>query len=162
MKVVSRVGAWFSWFVIAMLSIAVGSCVLDMNKRSRQDQAAAEAAAAKEAAKSPAQKASEAAAAAAVKVAADAAKARAEAEFQFGVLATKLVRDSMKNPASFEFVKAGIVEKGALCLTYRATNSFNAVITDQIAITRRLAKGNWNKECGGKTMPSFNHIKYAI
>ena len=157
-----RVGVWFSWFVAAIFCVAVGSCVFDQNKRSRQDQAAAEAAAAREAAKPPAQKASEAAAAASAKVAADAAKARAEAEFQFGVMATKLVRASMKNPASFEFVRAGIVNKGALCLTYRATNSFNAVITEQIAITRKLAKGDWNKECGRKTMPSFDHIKHAI
>ncbi len=77
-------------------------------------------------------------------------------------VATKLVRASLKNPASFEFVEAGIVNNGALCLTYRGTNSFNAIITSNIAITRKLTKGNWNKECGGKTMPSFDHIKYAI
>ena len=145
-----------------VLCISVGSCIHEMNKRSNEVQAATQANAAKEAAKTPAQKASEAAAVAAAKIATEAAKERKEAEFQFGVLATKMVRASMKNPASFEFVEAGIVNKGALCLTYRATNSFNAVITDHIAITRKLSKGDWNKECGGKSMPSFDHIKYAI
>jgi hypothetical protein len=91
-----------------------------------------------------------------------AAKAKREAEFQFGILATKLVKNSLKNPASFQFVDAGVVDGGALCLTYRATNSFNAIITDQIAIKRNLQKGDWNKECGGKSVPDMNHIKRFI
>lgn len=87
---------------------------------------------------------------------------RKEAEFQFGVIATKLVKNSLKNPASFEFIDAGVVAGGALCLTYRATNSFNAVITDQVAIKRNLQQGDWNKECGGRKVPNMNHIKQAL
>jgi hypothetical protein len=87
---------------------------------------------------------------------------RQEAEFQFGVIATKRVKNSLKNPASFELVNAGVVTGGALCLTYRATNSFNAVITDQVAIKRNLQQGDWNKECGGRQVSEMNHIKQAL
>lgn len=152
----------FMLMLTGLLAASVGSCIIRTNETNNEKLAAEQAAAVKEAAKSPAQKASEAKAKAAQKAAEEANKARAEAEFQFGVLATKLVKASMKNPASFEFVEAGIVNNGALCLTYRATNSFNAVITEHIAVTRKLAKGSWNKECGGKRMPSFDHIKYAL
>lgn len=91
-----------------------------------------------------------------------AARTKREAEFQFGVTATKLVKSNLKNPASFQFVDAGVVDGGALCLTYRATNSFNAVITEQIAVKRNFQKGDWNKECGGKYPQEMNHIKQAL
>ncbi len=91
-----------------------------------------------------------------------AAKAQSEADFQFGVLATKAIRANLKNPASFEFVDAGVVQKGALCLSYRATNSFGAMVTEQVAVTRDLKKGSWNKECGGRSVPNFSHIKHAL
>jgi hypothetical protein len=143
--------ALLTWIAGGVVAVMMFSCIGSMTKSEDARQIAQAKKAEAEAAKSPQQKASEAAAA-----------KRSEDEFQFGVMATKLVRASLKNPASFEFVQAGIVDRGALCLTYRATNSFNAIITEQVAITRKLTKGDWNKECGGKSMPSFNYIKQAI
>ena len=93
------------------------------------------------------------------------AKARADAEekeFQFAVMAAKLVRSSLKNPASFELVAANLVVGGALCIKYRATNGFGAVVTEEAAITRKLSKGEWNKDCAGKSAADMKKIRFAL
>lgn len=140
-----------TWVATVAASVVVVSCIIGQDSARDRTQAEKAKKAQIEAAKSPAQKASEAAAA-----------AFQEKEFQFAVVATKLARASMKNPASFEFVDAGLVDKGALCLTYRGTNSFNAVITQQVAITRVLQKGEWNRDCAGRSITPMNYIRQAI
>ena len=66
--------------------------------------------------------------------------------------AAALVRDSLKNPASFSVVEALEMpgNSPALCLTYRATNSFNAIVTEQIAVTSTGIRSPWDKACAGK------------
>lgn len=140
-----------TWVAGGIAAFIVVSCINGTQKSDAERQIAQNKKTAVEAAKSPAQRASEA------------AKAKHdEREFQFGVMAAKLVKSSLKNPASFEFVSAGVVDNGALCLTYRATNSFNAVITENTAITRKFQKGDWNKDCAGHTTVVMNYIRQAL
>ena len=162
----SKVGSFLVWSLAATLTVSVGSCIFRQGEAKNQQETAAKITASNkaaiEAAKSPEQRASEAKAAAMAQEKAATAKNAEEAEFQFGVRATKSVRASLKNPNSFQLVGAGVVPGGALCLTYRATNSFNAVITERVAVTRKFAVGEWNKECAGKRMPDLHIIKHAI
>ena len=107
-----------TWVFTAIFSVVVVSCVNSSNNRQQEREQIVAQKSLIEAAKSPEIKAAE-----------KAARAHAENEFQFGVKATKLAKNGLKNPASFEFINAGVVDGGALCLTYRATNSFNAIVT---------------------------------
>jgi hypothetical protein len=43
-----------------------------------------------------------------------------------------VLRQALKNPDSFKLVSAIRTAAGELCVTYRGTNSFNAVITDTV------------------------------
>lgn len=140
-----------TWITGGAVAVIMASCISEMNKSDEARQTTNAKKAAVEAAKSPAQKASEA------------AKAKHdETEFQFGVVATKFVKANLKNPESFEFVSAGVVDNGAMCLTYRAKNSFNAVVTEDAAITRKFSKGVWNRDCAGHTMTVMNHLGHAL
>ena len=86
-----------------------------------------------------------------------------EADFQFAVMGTKLLRASMKNPKSFELVSAGLVENGAVCVTYRGTNSFGATITEQKAINRKFEPANWNRDCVRKGgVQDVSSLRHAI
>lgn len=122
-----------TWVFVLVVSVAMFSCIGDSNERSREREAAE---AKIEAAKTPQMRASEAQ-----------AKLAYNLDVEFAVAAARSVKAALKNPASFEFVSARLYPFGALCLTYRATNSFNAVTTEQMAVTRGLARGDWFKEC---------------
>lgn len=60
-------------------------------------------------------------------------------------LASRL-RAEMKNPDSFNLVEAGISSAGAVCVTYRGTNSFNAVVTGQAVIPSRTSQYRYTSE----------------
>lgn len=107
--------------------------------------------ASQEAAKTPEQRAAEAA-----------AKAKSEREFQSAVLAGKALKASLKNPASFELVSAILTDDGVLCVVYRGTNSFNAIVTQQSAIKRDLNIGAWGRDCSGKSGRDMGHIARAL
>lgn len=140
-----------TWIAGGVVALVMFSCINGLEKSKDELQVSQAKKAAIEAAKSPAQKASEAAKA-----------VHSEREYRFGVVATKLVKAGLQNPASFEFVNASVVDNGALCLTYRATNGFNAVVTENIAVTRKLSKGVWNKDCAGHDAKDMQHIKRAL
>lgn len=68
--------------------------------------------------------------------------------------AVAIIKESMKNPASFDLVSAILVEGDAVCLVYRGTNSFNATITEQAAAMGAVVSKSpkqWNKYCADKT-----------
>jgi hypothetical protein len=75
----------------------------------------------------------------------------------------------MKNPDSFKLESAIRVD-GNLCLTYRATNSFNAVVPGRAVITeKRISTSDeanfgpiWNSRCGGKSGTDVSYIRLAI
>ena len=94
-----------------------------------------------------------------------------EAEFQTFVRQVAALKASMKNPASFKLEEAQSPKVGTLCVTYRATNSFNAVVPgyalllDGKAITsdnREKFVPLWNKHCAGKPGNDFTHIRQAL
>lgn len=88
-----------------------------------------------------------------------------EREFQEVVGVLRALRSSMKNPASFELVSAIKMDSGALCIQYRGTNSFNAVVTNVLVVTDKSSSSSdeaWNKHCGGKTGQSFSHARMAL
>lgn len=77
-------------------------------------------------------------------------KTQKEANFQSVVSRLRALRDSTKNPKSFEIIDAILMDDGTLCTTYRGTNSFNAVIKEDKAIAKNMKIVDWNKFCGGK------------
>jgi hypothetical protein len=80
-------------------------------------------------------------------------QAEAEASQKLGldIARTKALKQSTKNPASFELVEAIRMDDLALCITYRGTNSFNAVVTENKVLLKDWKTGEWNKSCSGKT-----------
>ncbi len=89
-------------------------------------------------------------------------EAKEEAAFQADVAKVKALRAAMKNPDSFQLVSAIRMDSGVLCVEYRATNSFNAVITEHKAITPAGALADWNKACGGKTGKDMSYLRHAL
>lgn len=91
-------------------------------------------------------------------------KAEEEEErlFQADVVKVKLLKAALKNPASFELVTAARMDSGTLCVVYRGTNSFNAIITEQKAVKADLSFGDWNRHCGGKSGKDLTYIRQAI
>jgi len=87
---------------------------------------------------------------------------RQEAEFQSVVQKLKALKASAKNPASFELESAILMANGALCVKYRATNSFNAVVPEQKVITAKAAFGDWGKDCSGKTGIDYKKARHAL
>ena len=63
--------------------------------------------------------------------------AEREAKFQADVLAVRQLRANMKNPASFNLDTAIRLDDGTLCLSYRDTNSFNAIVPGRAIITKQ-------------------------
>lgn len=91
-----------------------------------------------------------------------AAKAKQEAEFQSVVSKVRALKASSKNPASFEIESVILMDNGTLCVRFRATNSFNALVPDAKAITVKDTFGDWNKECAGKTGTDYKRVRQAI
>lgn len=88
-----------------------------------------------------------------------------EIEFQKVVARLKALKSVMKNPNSFELVSAQMTREGSLCVTYRATNSFNAVITGMYAITDQEASDKpeaWNRLCTGRDGKDYMHARFAL
>lgn len=100
-----------------------------------------------------------------------AATLRKEREFQLAVRAAKILKASMKNPASFQLTDAVMTDDGVLCFEYRGTNSFNAVVPSYAVIPpggepaagqlRDVAKA-WNNHCANRQATSMMHIVHAM
>ena len=99
------------------------------------------------------------------KAAPTAAELQSEREFQQVVFTAKKLKGAMKNPSAFELVSAQMMQGPALCMTYRSTNSFNAVITERYVVTEKVSSASgdtWNKHCAGKTGTDYTHARRAI
>lgn len=79
------------------------------------------------------------------------AEAAEGAKLGWDILRIKALKEGTKNPASFELVDAIRMDDQALCITYRGTNSFNAVVTENKVLLKDGKTGVWNKSCSGKT-----------
>lgn len=90
---------------------------------------------------------------------------QAEREFNQVVAALRSIKHGMKNPDSFEVVQALMVPGPTLCITYRGTNGFNAVVTSFVAV---WDKGNstdaavWNKRCAKKDGVDYTYARRAL
>lgn len=84
------------------------------------------------------------------------------AKFTLDVAKVRALKSSLKNPASFELVQAGRLDNGTLCVIYRGTNSFNAIVTEQKAVLANGTIGDWNKNCGGKSGEDVTRVKHAL
>lgn len=132
-----RVG-WVGMVVAAVLLYSIVRCSYDQNIKAESPPAAP---------KTPEQQQQEQA-----EAAERAKRAKEEASaFAWDMARVVSLKGAMKNPASFELVEAGRMENGTLCLTHRATNGFNAIVTDRTAILSTGKMGAWNKDCGGKS-----------
>lgn len=91
-------------------------------------------------------------------------EAAEEKQFQTVVGMLQGLKSVMKDPASFELVSAMLTPAGTLCVTYTATNSFNARTTGIYALTRTTASDSaedWNTLCSvpGK---DYRHARHAL
>jgi len=146
-KPAKRKTKWTTWVIGAIFALFFVGFIMqsqtDRERQAKQD--------ALEAAKSPEQRASDAA-----------AKAKREADHQRVTSVLRSLKVNAKNPASFEVVQAGMTDAGSICVTYRATNSFNAVVTEYQAINKDNKIGDWNKLCAGKTISDYTSSKIGI
>ncbi|MDO9100063.1 MAG: hypothetical protein Q7V53_04870, partial [Caldisericota bacterium] len=62
-----------------------------------------------------------------------------ERQFQVAAAVIKSLKSSMKNPKSFELVSAQMMDGDTLCITYRGTNSFNAVVTNHYVVSTTVS-----------------------
>jgi uncharacterized OB-fold protein len=140
-----------TWLVAGILGLSVIMAAVDLNRAGEKKAEQAAAAAAVEAAKSPEQKASEAA-----------AKVQAEAEFQRVVGVLRALKATQKDPDSFEVEGAVLMPSGAVCVTHRGRNSFNAKVVDQTVVSSAGKVGDWNKLCANKTGTNYRHARQAL
>lgn len=98
-------------------------------------------------------------------------EAEESAEFARYVLAVRKLRAAMKNPASFNLESANRKDDGTLCVSYRATNSFNAIIPGRAVVTKTelIASDDrdrfvpvWNRLCANKPGTSVQEIRYLL
>lgn len=62
------------------------------------------------------------------------------------------MRSIAKNPKSFELVSIVHIKKtDTVCLVFRATNSFNAVVTESVAANAAGKAVDWNTNCAGQS-----------
>ena len=93
------------------------------------------------------------------------------AKFYRDVAVVRQLKASMKNPASFELEEAIRMDDGTLCISYRARNSFNAVIPGEAVITKdriytsdnRSSFAAQNKKlCANKSGRNMIHIRVML
>lgn len=90
-------------------------------------------------------------------------------KFQIAVQGAIALREMMKNPDSFSLERVNRMPDGSLCYTYRATNSFNAIIPGQAVFspTETAISGSanfpmlWSKHCKGYGAEVAN-VAYAL
>jgi hypothetical protein len=81
---------------------------------------------------------------------------KARKQWEYAVLAVDQLKQSMKNPASFELEQVLSMNDGTLCIKYHATNSFNAIVPGYAIIRQnRISAEGWNRYCAGKSGEEF-------
>ena len=91
-----------------------------------------------------------------------AAEAKSEREFQHVVQVLTAIKASLKNPATCDVSKAGLVPSGAVCVEYRAANSFNAIVLERAAIDANGKSGDWTRLCAGKSGDEYTSARRAL
>jgi hypothetical protein len=87
------------------------------------------------------------------------------------LVALRRLRSAMKNPASFNLEDAQRMDDGTLCVFYRATNSFNAIVPGRAVITGSeiIVSDNpdqfayaWKRRCANKSGDSVRQLRYML
>lgn len=91
-----------------------------------------------------------------------AAEAKKEREFQRVVAVLRALKAGAKNPATFDVKAAGMVPSGAVCVEYRAANSFNAIVLERAAVGINGKSGDWNALCAGKSADDYTYARRAL
>ena len=95
-------------------------------------------------------------------------KANDRLSFDRAVSFATAVKDSAKNPASFEIASFSLMKSGALCLEYRARNGFNALVLESVVLPPLTGQPSakpaaWNTHCAGRREgQDMGHVKYAM
>ena len=144
-------GKMFAFMVAAGIMAVVLGGLYAISSRGDDAETKRRVKAAVEASKTPEQRAAEAR-----------AKAHKEAEFQFAVQAAARLKTKMNNPASFELVSAHLLDEGPLCIRFRGTNSFNAVVLQELSVRRDYTMGRWAVDCAGKQGVDMDLIRHAL
>ena len=88
-----------------------------------------------------------------------------EARFQTVVAGVRWIKENQKNPESFELISAGMIGTKTICYTYRARNSFNALVVNHHVIGEKVNSNSgaaWSKHCAGKSGKDYTSAKYAL
>jgi hypothetical protein len=76
------------------------------------------------------------------------------------------LKSQAKNPASFELVSAGYTSDKVVCIEYRGTNSFNAVVPGYYSAIGQIGSRDlkdWGRRCASATsVTNYNHVKYVL
>lgn len=94
-----------------------------------------------------------------------AAKAKTEADFQNVVRVAKWAKAQSKNPDSFTLTYGGITSNGTVCIEYRGTNSFNAVVPGRYIMSDTVSGSTaalWNKHCANQPITDHTNAKHAL
>lgn len=94
-----------------------------------------------------------------------AAKEKAERDFQHVVRILRSIKVATKNPDSFTVSNVVQVADGTICVEYRGTNSFNAVVPGR-AVARNesisTTDADWNRHCAGKSGKDYSYARMAL
>jgi hypothetical protein len=88
-----------------------------------------------------------------------------EQQLREEVGALMYVRDRMKNPASFELVSFVRTDSDTFCITYRGTNSFNAITTQRYTLNNSVSSGSdsaWMEHCNGRGGKDVSKARYGL
>jgi len=71
-------------------------------------------------------------------------------------------KKTLHNPSSFKIESVIRMADDSLCVQYRATNKFNALILSQLVILKSGQIGAWDTHCAGKSGEAITYIKGAL
>jgi len=94
-----------------------------------------------------------------------AAQAKKEADFQTVVKVAAWAKKNAKNPASFELTYAGLTGTRTVCIEFRATNSFNAIVPGRYIMSDTVSGDTaalWNQHCVNQTITDYSYARQAL
>jgi hypothetical protein len=97
--------------------------------------------------------------------AAEAQKNKSDNELNIVLNVARALKSAVKNPASFELVSAGYSAGRAVCIEYRATNSFNAIVPGNYVSLHGAGSAkakDWNKYCARQHVTDYSNARYFL
>lgn len=94
-----------------------------------------------------------------------AADAQKQRDFQSVVAVLRYIKGEMKNPKSFALVSAKMLPGQTVCVEYRGTNSFNAVVTSRYVMSNTVSSASaeaWSSHCAGRAGTDFSAARHAM